>query len=131
MSNREIELSDQRDSLLGESPGAERLNMLTGLVRRARIGWKLLLDGEVPWYNKLIPIATVAYIFSPLDLLPELVLGPFGVIDDVALLALALDLFIRVAPMERVLAHARELGIMVNDPRGQGEQAALPPGEEA
>ena len=41
----------------------------------------------------LMGILCVVYIISPIDLLPELILGPFGLIDDLGALFLAIRNF--------------------------------------
>lgn len=40
-------------------------------------------------------IAAVAYTFAPIDLIPELVLGPLGLADDVGVWAIFAVLFAR------------------------------------
>ena len=45
--------------------------------------------------TKLIKIAIILiYLFSPIDILPEAVLGPLGLVDDVAAIALLIRIFI-------------------------------------
>lgn len=51
----------------------------------------LLGDPEVPVRQKLKLGAAVTYFVSPLDFLPELLLGPLGYIDDIAILAWVLN----------------------------------------
>jgi len=52
---------------------------------------RLTADPEVPMKEKAKLAAVMAYFISPLDLLPELVLGPAGFLDDVVLTAYALN----------------------------------------
>lgn len=40
--------------------------------------------------NLYLGIAALAYIISPLDIVPELLLGPFGMLDDFAILLFAI-----------------------------------------
>ena len=55
--------------------------------------WRLLWDPRVPTLLKLLlPVAAAVYWISPIDLMPGL---PF---DDIALMILALKLFINMAP---------------------------------
>jgi len=61
------------------------------------LSWRLLLDRRVSSTAKLIPVAMIAYILSPIDLLPDVLL-PFGVADDIGVLLLGLQWFIRSAP---------------------------------
>ena len=46
--------------------------------------------------------AVVAYLISPVDLLPEALLGPLGLADDVALAFMALDLMLNRVDQEIV-----------------------------
>ena len=57
---------------------------------------RLLRDDRVPLIEKGIAIAGVAYVLSPIDVLPALVLGPVGLLDD---------LFIVAACLSRLLNH--------------------------
>jgi uncharacterized membrane protein YkvA (DUF1232 family) len=57
---------------------------------------RLMRDGRVPLGQKGIAIAGVAYVLSPIDILPTLVFGPFGILDDV---------FVVVACLSRLLNH--------------------------
>ncbi len=55
---------------------------------------KMLLDMDVPLRYKAIFGVVVAYFISPIDLLPEAILGPIGYLDDIAIAAYALNRFI-------------------------------------
>jgi uncharacterized membrane protein YkvA (DUF1232 family) len=57
----------------------------------------LLFDRRVSGTAKLIPLVLCLYILSPLDLLPD-VFFPLGVLDDIALFLVGLQLFIHSAP---------------------------------
>jgi uncharacterized membrane protein YkvA (DUF1232 family) len=52
---------------------------------------RLLLDRRIPSGEKATLGAALAYFISPLDLLPEALLGPAGYVDDVALAAFVLS----------------------------------------
>ena len=43
----------------------------------------------------IVAIASLIYTISPIDLIPELVLGPLGYVDDLGLVSIAVSLFIR------------------------------------
>ena len=53
---------------------------------------RLLRDDRVPLARKAIAVAGVAYVLSPLDLLPSLLLGPVGMLDDLMIVAACLSL---------------------------------------
>lgn len=48
---------------------------------------KLSLDGDVSWTNRGKLVAAIAYFVSPVDVIPEVVFGPIGLIDDIGLAA--------------------------------------------
>lgn len=66
-----------------------------------RIAWRLMWDGRVPMGAKLIPIFTILYILSPIDIIPDFIVG-LGQLDDLALFLLGVQLFIAVSPKEIV-----------------------------
>lgn len=66
---------------------------LQAIMRDLATAWRLFWDPRVPALLKLIlPVAALIYWIFPLDLLPGL---PF---DDIAVLVLALRLFVQLAP---------------------------------
>lgn len=52
---------------------------------------KLAIDPDVPVSKKVKIAGIIAYFISPLDFLPELLLGPVGYLDDIALTAYILN----------------------------------------
>ncbi|SDK65581.1 YkvA family protein [Microbulbifer yueqingensis] len=52
---------------------------------------KLALDPDVPTRSKAKLAGAIAYFVSPIDFIPEAVLGPVGYIDDLALSAYVLN----------------------------------------
>jgi uncharacterized membrane protein YkvA (DUF1232 family) len=71
------------------------------LANSFRVAWRLMWDRRVPAGAKLVPILTVLYILSPIDLVPDVVLG-LGQLDDLAILLLGTQLFIAVSPKDIV-----------------------------
>lgn len=65
----------------------------------------LLGDSRVPLRTKITSGVILAYIVSPIDIIPELILGPFGLIDDIAAIILALHLLINSAEPSVVREH--------------------------
>ncbi len=63
---------------------------------------KLAFDKNVPTKSKALLFSTIAYYISPLDLLPEFIVGPLGFIDDVALGAFVLKKIINDTSPETV-----------------------------
>lgn len=56
--------------------------------------WKLTLDPEVPRKTKVKLGIALAYFISPIDLIPEGILGPLGYTDDLVITALVLNMMI-------------------------------------
>lgn len=82
--------------------------LVTWLVQHARLVWRLLLDGRVPIGPKFLIALVCTYLVVPLDLVPEIVLG-LGVVDDLALVALAVRLFIGLCPQAYVHEHLDDI----------------------
>jgi len=79
----------------------ETASLLAELLRNARLVWRLLNDARVPGLVKAIPLLALLYILSPIDLAPDLMPG-LGQLDDLAVLLLAVKLFIELSPQEVV-----------------------------
>jgi uncharacterized membrane protein YkvA (DUF1232 family) len=53
--------------------------------------WKLSTDPDVSAADKAKLAGVIAYFISPIDLMPEALLGPIGFLDDIALTAYVLN----------------------------------------
>ncbi len=72
--------------------------LITELVRNVQVAWKLLRDPRVSKLTKLaIPGLAIAYVLLPIDLLPDFIPG-LGQLDDLALIALGIKMFIDMSP---------------------------------
>lgn len=69
------------------------------------LSYKLSTDPDVPSKERAKMAGVLAYFISPIDLLPEAILGPIGFIDDVALAAYALNGLINNAGPDVVRKH--------------------------
>jgi uncharacterized membrane protein YkvA (DUF1232 family) len=52
---------------------------------------RLLRDSRVPRRAKLVALIGVGYVLSPVDVLPALLLGPLGLLDDLIVVTAALS----------------------------------------
>ena len=60
---------------------------------------RLLRDERVPRAPKLLAGIGLAYVVSPIDLLPSMLLGPIGLVDDLVVVSAALSRLVnRVHP---------------------------------
>ena len=66
---------------------------------------KLVMEKEVPPSKKIKLAAAITYFISPVDLLPEIFLGPVGYLDDIALVALILNELINSVDPKIVKKH--------------------------
>lgn len=57
------------------TPHPEAAGMIASLVRNARLIWRLLWDGRVSGWLKMIPAAALAYFIFPFDFVPDLFLA--------------------------------------------------------
>jgi len=87
----------------------QKAGLLGGLIRQVRLAWRLLTDGRVPTPVKLIPLLGLAYLLSPIDLLPDLMLPGLGELDDVGIILLALKAFVDLSPQSVVREHLDKL----------------------
>jgi len=75
-----------------------------------RLVYELAIDKRVPWSRKAILGIAVAYVASPIDLIPDFV--PFiSRVDDVMVTIIALDLFLEGVPRELMMEKMYTLGI--------------------
>jgi len=61
---------------------------------------RLMLDERVPRHLRIKLGMVFAYLASPLDVLPEAILGPLGMMEDVVLAAFALNKVFREVDMD-------------------------------
>ena len=94
----------------GDRPSMEeRTGLLVSAARELQLWWRLLWDGRVSIWVKLVPIGVVAYILSPIDVVSELFIPGLGYLDDLALLILAMNLFVALSPAQVVADIRAEL----------------------
>jgi uncharacterized membrane protein YkvA (DUF1232 family) len=64
------------------------------------------IDPRVPWYARMLAGVTVAYAFSPIDLIPDFI-PIIGYLDDLIIVPLGIWLVIKMIP-PAVLVECRE-----------------------
>lgn len=87
---------------------AEVVDLIRRLPTYIRLVWALIRDSRVPAGQKLILAGIGAYLFFPIDLIPDFV-PVLGQLDDLAVVLLGLDLFIRSAPPDIVEEHLAKI----------------------
>lgn len=95
----------ESSSCSGRKPGvAARLRKQAKLLRDV---WK---DPRTPWYAKAVLATMVAYVLSPIDLIPDFI-PVVGYLDDLLVIALGLWLASLLVPRQVWEEHRRELGL--------------------
>lgn len=102
-------MADKRPSKIMVPPQG---GMLRDLVTRLKLIGRLMADSRVNIFLKVLPLASVAYLFWPLDAIAI----PFiGVLDDAAILWIGSTLFVELCPPKVVQEHIDELASNVDD----------------
>jgi len=94
-----------KDWAAGKGRGHKYLELILLAPDLLHLMVKLTLDRRVPVTAKAKLGLAIAYFISPLDLLPEAVLGPIGYLDDVAMAAWVIDSLIKSSGPDLVLEH--------------------------
>ncbi|MBI5082807.1 MAG: DUF1232 domain-containing protein [Chloroflexi bacterium] len=77
------------------------VNMIRNFIIQVRLTWKLLRDSRVPLWVKGTFLASVAYIVSPLDFVPDAI-PLLGQIDDLGVLIIGMKLLMEMSPADVV-----------------------------
>lgn len=94
----------------GQKPviSEDHVGAVVSLVRTLRLVWRLVLDPRVPIFPKLILLGAAIYVISPVDLIPDLILG-LGQLDDLGVALLAVGVFLQLCPPAVVDEHRRAI----------------------
>ncbi len=83
--------------------------MIRDFVLRVKLILRLLGDRRVSPWLKIIPIAGIVYLISPIDIISDIALPVIGELDDAAILWLTNYLFIELCPPQIVAEHVKAL----------------------
>lgn len=87
----------------GEASGLRDLALLLPDLTMLLI--RLLRDERVPVGGKVIALLGIGYALSPVDLVPEVVFGPIGVLDDLLVVGAALSRILNYVHPDVVRSH--------------------------
>ena len=84
-----------------------RPSLLMMLARSGigRLVLRLMLDRRVPIWTKLIIPAAIAYMASPIDILPDIV-PLLGWLDDIVAIIVSVTLFLMAVPRDVLREHS-------------------------
>lgn len=89
------------------------------VVHNLRLAWRLFKDRRVPLWVKSVPVAALAYVVWPLDILADPALG-LGQLDDLAIIMLGIKAFVSLCPPQLVAQLRQQIvsGEAHEDPAG-------------
>jgi uncharacterized membrane protein YkvA (DUF1232 family) len=102
---QEIEMTNRR--LLVPPQGG----MMKDFVKRLKLIGRLMGDSRISAFLKILPLASLAYLISPIDLAPGAVFPVIGALDDAAILWIGSTLFVELCPTNVVQEHKDSLDI--------------------
>jgi uncharacterized membrane protein YkvA (DUF1232 family) len=89
--------------------------MMRDLVKRLKLVARLMGDRRVNFFLKFLPLASVAYLIFPFDLVPGVAFPFIGALDDAAILWIGSNLFVELCPPNVVKEHMQELESNLDD----------------
>ncbi len=97
-----------------------RMSNLLWVIERLRLAWRLFWDDRVSDWVKLVALFPVLYLIWPFDVLSDFLVG-LGQLDDLAVMALAVKLFISLCPPDLVREHWGALTDVEEETAQEGE----------
>jgi uncharacterized membrane protein YkvA (DUF1232 family) len=86
---------------------------MRSLVQRLKLIGRLMSDSRVNIFLKVLPLASLGYLFLPADLIPVV---PFiSALDDAAILWIGSTLFVELCPDDVVKEHMQALESNLTD----------------
>ena len=82
---------------MGGSRSWLKPTLLRTLLVQLRLAYRLMREPSVPLLTRALPVLAAVYLVWPLDFIPDL-LPALGQLDDIGIVALALDMFLRRCP---------------------------------
>lgn len=105
-------MADKRPSKMIVPPQG---GMMRDFVTRLKLIARLMGDRRVNIFLKVLPLASLAYLLSPIDLASGLALPIIGALDDAAILWIGSTLFVELSPPKVVQEHINELASSAED----------------
>ena len=97
-------MADKKNIMIPPQGGVVR-----DFILRVKLILRLVGDKRVNPWLKLIPIAGLVYLVSPIDLIPDIALPIIGELDDAAVLWITNYFFVELCPPEIVREHVKAL----------------------
>ena len=105
----------ETETVMNRKPGAfagVAMLLQPGIQNELKLSWRLLRDERVTSLKYLAPALLALYVASPIDAIPDLLLG-VGQVDDLGVavlgLMIALKVIPRLAPAEVLSEHTADI----------------------
>lgn len=98
--------------------------MIKAVVDQIGLTWKLLFDKRVPVWMKAVALAPLIYVFSPIDIIPDFILG-LGQLDDLGIILAGMRLFESIVPADIVQEHRAALGQRLSEDTIEGRNYSV------
>jgi len=104
-------MTDNKRKLIANPQGG----LMKSFVKQLKLIGRLMGDSRVSVFVKILPIAALGYLISPVDLAPGVVFPVIGALDDAAILWIGSTLFVQLCPDNVVKEHMDELDMISSD----------------
>ena len=78
--------------------------IIQGIIDEAWLTWRLLMDKRVPMWMKAVALLPLVYVLSPIDIIPDFILG-LGQLDDIGIVLVGMRFFQSLVPDDIVAEH--------------------------
>jgi uncharacterized membrane protein YkvA (DUF1232 family) len=78
--------------------------IIQGIIDEAWLTWRLFTDNRVPMWMKAVLLIPLIYVLSPIDIIPDFILG-LGQLDDIGIILAGMRFFQSLVPDEIVAEH--------------------------
>ena len=106
-----------------KKPGDIMVPPSGGVIRETVLRLKLILrlmgDSRVNFLLKVLPVASLGYLFWPVDLVS--IIPAISALDDIAIVGLGAYLFVELCPQDVVQEHMKELSSNVSSAQTSDE----------
>ncbi|MCB0193288.1 MAG: DUF1232 domain-containing protein [Anaerolineae bacterium] len=84
------------------------MSFLSNMMKQLKLVWLLFRDGRISAMTKSVLPLSLLYIISPVDIIPDFILG-FGQLDDFGIILLGMTLFVKLCPPHIVQEYLGQL----------------------
>ena len=83
-------------------------SIFRGIIRRMRLLWRLMWDRRIRFTLKMIPLGSLLYLGSPIDLVFDF-FPIVGIIEDIVIVLLGFRLFLLLCPRRIIEEHLYDM----------------------